>query len=58
VTRSGLRVRCEIDRNTYEKGIKVRDEELAAVNLKRDAFHGEWNYAIAPAEPLSESVNS
>ncbi|MCZ7664005.1 MAG: ISAzo13 family transposase [Thermoleophilia bacterium] len=51
VTRSGLRVRCELDQNTYEKGIKVPDEELAAVNLKRDAFHGEWNYAIAPSEP-------
>jgi transposase len=51
VTRSGLEVRCEIDRNTYQKGIKVRDEELAAVNLKPDTFHGEWNYVIAPAEP-------
>ncbi|MBU2601948.1 MAG: ISAzo13 family transposase, partial [Actinobacteria bacterium] len=57
-TRSGLRVRCEIDRNTYEKGIKVRDEELAAVNLTRDAFHGEWNYAIAPCEPQIGPVNS
>ena len=58
VTRSGLRVHCEIDRNTYEKGIKVRDEELAAVNLARDAFHGEWNYAIAPSAPSIGSVNS
>ena len=58
VTRSGLRVHCEIDRNTYEKGIKVRDEELAAVNLARDAFHGEWNYAIATSAPSIGSVNS
>ncbi|MBU2601664.1 MAG: hypothetical protein KKA32_17825, partial [Actinobacteria bacterium] len=42
----------------YEKGIKVRDEELAAVNLTRDAFHGEWNYAIAPCEPQIGPVNS
>ncbi|MDP2180994.1 MAG: hypothetical protein Q8K99_00295, partial [Actinomycetota bacterium] len=42
----------------YEKGTKVRDEELAAVNLQRDAFHGEWNYAIAPSEPRIGSVVS
>lgn len=51
-------MRCELDRNTYEKGIKVRGEELAAVNLKRDAFHGEWNYAIAPSEQLIGPVDS
>jgi len=58
VTRSGLRVRCEIDRNIYEKGIKVRDEELAAVNLQADPFHGEWNYAIAPSEPRIDAIVS
>jgi hypothetical protein len=26
----------------------VTDEELAALNLKRAAFHGEWNYTISP----------
>ena len=32
-----------IDENAYATGIKVADEELAAIALKRNAFHGEWN---------------
>lgn len=55
-TRTGLRVRCALDTNTYEKGVKVPDEALAAVKLQPDSFHGEWNYTIAPSRPSSESV--
>ena len=47
-TQSGLRIRAELDQNTYEAGIKVTDEELAAVSIERDEFHGEWNYRIKP----------
>ena len=47
-TKTGLTIRCELDRNLYPKGIKVSDEELATLNIKRDKFHPEWNYAIAP----------
>ena len=47
-TNRGLEVRCELDDATYETGRKVSDEELAAVNLQRDEFHGEWNYRIRP----------
>jgi hypothetical protein len=47
-TRAGLKIRAELDAGTYPTGIKVTDEELAAVNLKRDRFHGEWNYSILP----------
>lgn len=47
-TRAGLQVRAELDLNSYATGIKVTDEELAAVNLKKDKFHGEWNYTILP----------
>jgi hypothetical protein len=46
-TASGLTIRAEIDPNTYEKGVKVTDEELAAVPLRRHDFHGDWNYTIA-----------
>jgi transposase len=45
-TQAGLRVRCEIDRERYPKGLKVTDEQLAAVNIKRHKFHGDWNYSI------------
>jgi hypothetical protein len=47
-TRTGLRVESELDTNTYEKGIKVTDEELESVRLKKDKFHGDWNYRIEP----------
>jgi len=47
-TKTGLTVRCELDTNTYPKGIKVTDEEMAAINLKGDEFHPDWNYSIAP----------
>ena len=47
-TETGLAVCCEIDRNLYPKGIAVSDEELQAINITRHAFHGEWNYTIAP----------
>ena len=47
-TETGLKVCCEIDGNRYPKGVEVSDEELKAINITRDAFHGEWNYTIAP----------
>jgi hypothetical protein len=47
-TKEGLTVRALKDSNTYPTGLKVTDDELAALNLLRDAFHGEWNYTIKP----------
>lgn len=47
-TDTGLIVRAALDTTEYETGIKVSDEELARVRLKRAEFHGEWNYAIHP----------
>ena len=48
-TRKGLKVRAELDSNLYQKGIKISDEEFAAIRISRDEFHGEWNYSIAPS---------
>src|SRR5450755_2301429 len=47
-TDQGLRVKAALDTNTYEPGIKVSDADLAALNLERDKFHGEWNYRVTP----------
>jgi len=47
-TNSGLKVRCELDGNSYPKGVKVCDEDMAALNIAPDPFHPEWNYTIAP----------
>jgi hypothetical protein len=47
-TKTGLKVRCELDENIYPTGVKVAQEELDGVNIQRDPFHGEWNYKILP----------
>jgi hypothetical protein len=47
-TKTGLKVCCELDANLYPKAIKVSDEEMRAINITRDEFHGEWNYTISP----------
>jgi transposase len=48
-TRTGLKIRAELDCGNYPTGIKVSNEELATLTLKRASFHGDWNYAILPA---------
>jgi len=45
-TKAGLQVKSAVDDAFYEKGIKVSDQSLARVALKRHSFHGEWNYTI------------
>jgi hypothetical protein len=50
-TRTGLNIKCALDPNTYPAGVKVSDEDMAAINLKPHKFHGEWNYTIAPRRP-------
>jgi hypothetical protein len=47
-TKEGLVVRARKDSQTSPTGRKVADEELAGLNVVRDAFHGDWNYTIKP----------
>jgi hypothetical protein len=47
-TDAGLKVRAELDENKYPKGVKVSDLQMAAVNLTRHSFHGDWNYTVSP----------
>ena len=47
-TNSGLKVRCILDRKKYPRKVKVTDEQMASIKIKRDTFHGEWNYTIRP----------
>lgn len=47
-TSTGLKVYARLDPGEYEKGIKINDAELAAVNIVRDEFHPDWNYTIHP----------
>jgi hypothetical protein len=48
-TTTGLTVRAELDESKYPKGVKISNPQLAALNLTRHVFHGDWNYTIAPA---------
>jgi len=57
-TKNGLQVRCQIDTNSYPKGIKVPDDIMASLNLQRDDFHGEWNYTISPKMLQDDWFNS
>ena len=56
-TSTGLEVRCELDANTYPKGVTVPDAEMAALNIECAEFHGEWNYTIRPTNRSDRAVN-
>jgi hypothetical protein len=45
-TKTGLKVKAKIDKRKYPIGVKVSDGDMRKVNLKKDRFHGEWNYKI------------
>jgi hypothetical protein len=47
-TDTGLHVSCEMDGSLYPKGVRVSDQEMAALNITHHPFHGEWNYTISP----------
>ena len=56
-TTAGLTVESHLDTDPYPAGQKVSDAQMATIQLRRDAFHGEWNYTIAPhAHPSDEVV--
>jgi transposase len=46
----GLTIKCQLDSTEYQKGIKITEEEMNRINLKKYKFHGEWNYVIKPNE--------
>jgi hypothetical protein len=56
-TDTGLTVRCELDTNSYPKGIVVTDKEMSQINVVRNEFHGEWNYTLRPCNHLDRAVN-
>jgi len=52
-TKTGLKVESALDTRVYEKGIKVSDAEMKRLEIRGDAFHPEWNYAVIPRMPKS-----
>jgi len=47
-TATGLTVESYLDTAPYPAGQKVSDAEMATLHLRRDPFHGEWNYTLTP----------
>lgn len=47
-TKAGLTVTAVLDANTYELGREISEEQMNALNIKKDVFHPEWNYSISP----------
>jgi hypothetical protein len=54
-TDTGLKVYAQLDETTYEKAIKISDAQMAAINIQRDPFHGDWNYIIHPTATVITS---
>jgi len=48
-TTEGLEVHCSLDENEYKKGRKISDHEMDNIRLRRNKFHGDWNYEILPS---------
>ena len=51
-TETGLKVKSELDTNQYPAGRIVSDDELSTIHIRRDSFHGDWNYALLPRPGL------
>ena len=47
-TRSGLQVKAVLDTNEYETGVKISDEEMQDLRIRRHKTHPEWNYTLLP----------
>jgi hypothetical protein len=50
-TRAGLTVRAGLDDGSYPDGVKISDEQVAALPLDRHDWHGDWNYTLRPEPP-------
>jgi len=49
-TSEGLEVHCWLNEEDYSTGRSVTDEEMQSIHLKKNKFHGEWNYEIHPSK--------
>jgi hypothetical protein len=47
-SKTGLSVKSDLDVNLYPAGVKVSDQQMAELRLRRDRFHGDWNYSLLP----------
>ena len=55
-TESGLEVHAWLDEKIYQKGIEFAESQHFGCIIKRNKFHGDWNYEIHPRQD-NESGN-
>ena len=48
ITQSGLKVSARLTRKTYRTGIRVTDDEMKKINLRKHKVCPQWNYTIEP----------
>jgi hypothetical protein len=53
MSKTGLKVKARLDKGKYPTKVKVTDEQMRSLNITPHAFHGEWNYTIAPRSARS-----
>ena len=56
-TQKGLSIQADLDPGTYEKGIRISEEEMSKLQLKPATFHGEWNYTITSRNAAAPQNN-
>ncbi|MCL7377059.1 ISAzo13 family transposase [Streptomyces sp. 35G-GA-8] len=55
-SRTGLTVHAELDSGQYPTGIRVSDDEIAALPITRHRFHGDWNYTLHSQRPVDAAT--
>ena len=45
-TKKGLNVKCVVDDNSYETGLKLDEDTYEKINITRDEINPSWNYVI------------
>ena len=55
-TKTGLTIGAELDTGTYDLGISVTPADFHALPITPNAFHGDWNYTLAPVPPRPPQV--
>jgi len=54
-TKSGLKVQALLDTNMYETGLKISDQQLSELQVRRHEVNGQWNYTITPRSKSDQS---
>lgn len=53
-TKSGLKIKAQLDKNAYETGIKISDEEMKGLNIQHHQLYPQRNYTIFPREKCNK----